>query len=258
MSSEIRTVPEMGLNGWKFLPTSTGTLFGDTIAPDGGFLMFEILVGGATIIVVPFVMATWWYARADHLLKHPKLEAEMPPRRRWSIPEDWRLPALAILGAIAVISNWILLAAVFGWIGPSQASIRTGIVKPAKPFSETYAFTAYDARQVRDQFFNIQNSLPPLLVLQTAYEFEARTVADGLFGGITLAGVNVTPPIVTKALNPQETGIFIRVAIFQQNSNRREGSRRCASKSLGSGAKIYGNARVTERSIHAFHWVKSQ
>lgn len=174
--------------------------------------MFEILVGGATILVVPFVVATWWYARVDHVLKHPKPEAEMPPRRRWSIPENWRLPALAILGAIAVISNWILLAAVFGWIGPSQASIQTDIVKPAKPFSETYAFTAYDARQVRDQFFNIQNSLPPLLVLQTAYEFEARTVADGLFGGITLAGVNVTPPIVTKALNPQETGISIRVA----------------------------------------------
>jgi hypothetical protein len=174
--------------------------------------MFEILVGGATIIVVPFVVATWWYARGDHLLKRPKPEAEMPPRRRWSFPENWKLPALALLGAAAVISNWILLAAVFGLIGPSHAPIQTGIVKPAKPFSETYAFTAYDARQVRDEFFKIQNSMPPLLVLQTAYEFEARTVADGLFGGISRAGVNVSPPIITKALTPQEIGISIRVA----------------------------------------------
>jgi hypothetical protein len=83
--------------------------------------MFEILVGGATIIVVPFVILAWWYAREDYFSKHPKpgrvvTEAPMP-RRRWQFLEQWRFPALVLLGVIALISNWILLAVVFGWIG---------------------------------------------------------------------------------------------------------------------------------------------
>jgi hypothetical protein len=88
--------------------------------PEEGFPMstlFEFLVGGATIIVVPFVVLTWWYAREDYLARHPKpgrVEAALP-RSRWQFPEGWKVPALALLGAVALISNWTLLAATFGW-----------------------------------------------------------------------------------------------------------------------------------------------
>jgi hypothetical protein len=131
-----------------------------------------------------------------HPLIRPKLEFLRSNRSPWAV----------------ITVTWLFLAANLGLAAWDHFGPYASQTAKQGSFAETYGFTASDARKVRDEFFKIQNSLPPLLILQTAYEFEARTVADGLFGGITRAGVSVTPPVVTKALNPQETGISIRVA----------------------------------------------
>ena len=99
--------------------------------------MFEILVGGATIVVVPFVILSCWYARQDYRLKKaatdpPAAEAPMPSSQ-WRVRENLRLPLLLGLGAAVLISNWLLLAAAFGWMGQFKNESPTAITLVSPP-----------------------------------------------------------------------------------------------------------------------------
>jgi hypothetical protein len=141
--------------------------------------------------------------------------------------KDWRRFVPRLLPYLATFESkfWgkaIIIAGAMGFALTLSSVLSTNQVSPSRrvgTFAETYTFTYADAHKIRDEVFKIRDLLPPGMDIWAAYDSDARNVADGIFGGASLAGVSMRTVMRVSPLTPQETGISIRVGDLSKIPN---------------------------------------
>jgi hypothetical protein len=161
---------------------------------------------------------------------------------RWS---TWRGFVPRLLPYLATFENkfWgkaIIIASAMGLALILSSVLSKNEVAPQTPvaqtgtFAETYTLTAADAHKIRDEIFKIRDLLPSDMLISTAYDYEARNVADRIFTGMSLAGIPLRgTPVTVNPLTPQETGISIRVGDLSKIPNNAKALAQALKNALG-------------------------